>query len=321
MENPIFISYKRVDKERVFEVKEFIEARTGLSCWIDLDGIESDAVFKNIIIRAINACEVMLFMYSNAHSQINNFEKDWTMKELTFASKKNKRIVFVNIDGSELTDVFEFDYGSKQQVDALDKSRLEKLAKDLKKWIPTHRIEENSEGLGFAGKNDKEKGKYWSGLSKLPEGESLLVKTLPKSLRFEYQDKKFYMVLSEDEKFYLGNLNAKEDDMSWWKNKWIQTLGVGAICTGAVVFSFVPLTIAIIVGLKALTSIISDDSNTSSNYIKIDTDFCNKLSEVIGYHFSIPSNTELKGVKMEMREGCVVLRVSDNPKLLSINPD
>lgn len=73
-----------------------------MSCWIDLDGIESDSIFKNVIIRAINACDVMLFMYSKAHAEILDYDKDWTVKELSFASKKKKRIVFVNIDGSEL---------------------------------------------------------------------------------------------------------------------------------------------------------------------------------------------------------------------------
>ena len=45
----IFISYKRADKDKVFELKEKIEAATGEKCWIDLDGIESDAQFVNII--------------------------------------------------------------------------------------------------------------------------------------------------------------------------------------------------------------------------------------------------------------------------------
>ena len=35
----IFISYKREDKNKVFPLKEKIEAATGEKCWIDLDGI------------------------------------------------------------------------------------------------------------------------------------------------------------------------------------------------------------------------------------------------------------------------------------------
>lgn len=136
----IFISYKRVDKEQVIKIKNQIESSLKEKCWIDTDGIESDAQFKNVIIGAINKCEVVLFMYSKAHTRIFDFEKDWTVRELNFASKKNKRIVFVNLDGSNLTDTFEFDYGSKQQVDGRSDEARTRLIKDLSQWL---NIEEN----------------------------------------------------------------------------------------------------------------------------------------------------------------------------------
>lgn len=131
----IFISYKRVDKEKVFIIKDQIESALGEKCWIDLDGIESDALFKNVIIRAINECEIVLFMYSKAHSKIVDFEKDWTVRELNFAEKKNKRIVFINLDGSPLTDVFEFDYGTKQHIDGNSYLSICSLCNDITKWI------------------------------------------------------------------------------------------------------------------------------------------------------------------------------------------
>lgn len=54
MHYDIFISYKRNDKEKVFPIKDFIERNTGMKCWIDMDGIESDAQFADVIIKAIN---------------------------------------------------------------------------------------------------------------------------------------------------------------------------------------------------------------------------------------------------------------------------
>lgn len=131
----IFISYKRVDKDKVFRIKEQIESALGENCWIDLDGIESDAQFMNVIIKAIRECEILLFMYSRTHAQIKDFEKDWTIRELNYASKKDKRIVFVNIDGSPLSDEFEFMYGTKQQVDVRSAQSLFRLIKDLKNWL------------------------------------------------------------------------------------------------------------------------------------------------------------------------------------------
>lgn len=140
----IFISYKRVDKERVFDLKKLIETHTGEKCWIDIDGIESDAQFKNVIINAIRDCEIFLFMYSGAHSKIVDFEKDWTIRELNFASSKNKRIVFVNIDKSPLTDEFIFDYGTKQQIDGTSTAAIDKLITDLIKWLSLALQKDNS---------------------------------------------------------------------------------------------------------------------------------------------------------------------------------
>ena len=133
--NRIFISYKRTDKEVVFKIKDKVENATGEKCWIDLDGIESDAMFKSVIIKAINECEVFLFMYSQKHSEITDFDNDWTIKELNFASKKKKRVVFVNIDGSELSDIFLFDYDITQQIDGRSSESVERLCSDLKKWL------------------------------------------------------------------------------------------------------------------------------------------------------------------------------------------
>ncbi len=130
----IFISYKRADKDKVFALKDEIERQTGLSCWIDLDGIECDAQFVNVIMSAINISQVFLFMYSHNHSAIEDYGNDWTVREINFAQKKKKRIVFLNIDGTPLSDWFEFMFGTKQQVDATSPEMINRLYKDLKIW-------------------------------------------------------------------------------------------------------------------------------------------------------------------------------------------
>ena len=122
----IFISYKRVDKEKVFRIKDQIEVALDEKCWIDIDGIESDAQFANVIINAINNSEVFLFMYSSAHSKITDYKNDWTIRELDFAQHKKKRIVFVNVDSSELTDWFYILFGTMQQVDATNTQSIDK---------------------------------------------------------------------------------------------------------------------------------------------------------------------------------------------------
>ena len=135
----IFVSYKRKNSDLVQPLVKHIEDSIGEECWMDLTGIESGQQFKSVICRAINEASVVLFMYSALHLEIEDPENDWTIKELNFASKKKKRIVVIQIDGSDLDDVFLFDYGAMNNIDATDPVQVEKLINDLKNWlsIPT----------------------------------------------------------------------------------------------------------------------------------------------------------------------------------------
>ena len=137
MKERIFISYKRANKEIVFKIKDDIESNVGEKCWIDLDGIESDAQFVDVIIKAINEAEIFLFMYSKKHGEIENYKKDWTTRELSYAEKRDKKIIFINLDGSNLTDYFEFKFGEYQQVDAASTTAMSRLYSDLSKWLET----------------------------------------------------------------------------------------------------------------------------------------------------------------------------------------
>ena len=180
----IFISYKRVDKDKVIKIKDQIEVALGEKCWIDIDGIESNAQFINVIVKAIRECEVVLFMYSKTHAQITNFEKDWTIRELNYASKKNKRIVFVNIDGSPLSDEFEFLYGTQQQVDATSAQALFRLNKDLKTWLGKNKTELRI--------NDRS------------------IKTNEKIVYQIFDNIELVMTKIKDENIYVGNLQVKK---------------------------------------------------------------------------------------------------------------
>lgn len=131
MSERIFISYKRDNKDVVFKIKEDIEKNVGVKCWIDLDDIDCDAQFDDVIFKAIAKADVFLFMYSQKHGEITNWKDDWTIRELQYAEFKNKRIVFFNIDKSPLFDwVVALGYKNQQQVDAVSK-----LCENMKKWL------------------------------------------------------------------------------------------------------------------------------------------------------------------------------------------
>ena len=131
----IFISYKRVDKERVFAIKDGIEQATGEKCWIDLEGIESNAQFVAKIVGAIDECEIFLFMRSKEHNNITNLETDWTIREVNYALEEHKNIVIVNLDNTPMPKWFKFMFPNKQEIDATDPEKLARLNKDLCEWL------------------------------------------------------------------------------------------------------------------------------------------------------------------------------------------
>ena len=131
---PIFVSYKRKDMDTVFNIVREVESRLGVKCWIDLDGIESTEQFEHRICKAIDAAEVVLFMYSQHHLNIN-FEDDRTLDELNYARKKKKRVLLVKIDDAELVDVFLLRYSCYDGTDIRVAEQKEKMFRDLRKWL------------------------------------------------------------------------------------------------------------------------------------------------------------------------------------------
>ena len=137
MKERIFISYKRVDKDRVFAIKDGIEQATRAKCWIDLDGIESNAQFVTKIVGAIDECDVFIFMRSKEHNKITNHNTDWTIREVNYALEEHKNIVIVNLDNTPMPKWFKFMFPNKQEIDATDPDKLNRLNDDLCRWLGT----------------------------------------------------------------------------------------------------------------------------------------------------------------------------------------
>ena len=137
MKERIFISYKRVDKDRVFAIKDGIEQATRAKCWIDLDGIESNAQFVTKIVGAIDECDVFIFMRSKEHNKITNHDTDWTIREVNYALEEHKNIVIINLDNTPMPKWFKFMFPNKQEIDATDPDKLNRLNDDLCRWLGT----------------------------------------------------------------------------------------------------------------------------------------------------------------------------------------
>lgn len=130
MKRDIFISYSRHDKEAVLPFVKQINRALGLECWIDLEGIESGEQFENIIIKAIDECEVVLFMLSD-----NSLNSDWTKREVYYAEGEGKRIVPILVKGDKLRGWFKFHFGNIDFIDIQSEEQKEKLIRNLKTWL------------------------------------------------------------------------------------------------------------------------------------------------------------------------------------------
>ena len=139
----IFISYKRVDKDKVFKIKDQIENAISEECWVDLDGIDYSSQFVSIICKAIDDAEIVLFMYSKAHTIID-FEDDWTIKELDYARRNKKRIILVKLDHTPLFGYFSFMFGSKNNCNSNDPVQFNKLLDEIKKRTTTEISKHNN---------------------------------------------------------------------------------------------------------------------------------------------------------------------------------
>lgn len=126
----IFISYSRHDKDIVLPFVKSIEMRFGPVCWIDLEGIEYGSQFEDVIVDAIDASKVVLFMLSD-----NSLVSKWTKREVTYAENEGKRIVPVVIDGKGLRKWFKFHFGNIDYVDLNSQEQQEKLFKNLATWL------------------------------------------------------------------------------------------------------------------------------------------------------------------------------------------
>ena len=85
MDEKIFISYSRSDRDKVMKLIRLIEEKTGADCWIDLTGIESGTQFEDTIIKAIDQAEVLLFMMSD-----QSLSSSWIKREVYYAEGEGK---------------------------------------------------------------------------------------------------------------------------------------------------------------------------------------------------------------------------------------
>ena len=132
----IFISYKRVNKGLVDSFLQQLSPEIQDDCWMDQTDIDYSTHFKTKIFRAIYQADAFLFMYSKAHTVLDedNFAKDYTIQELDYAEAIHKKIWFISIDNCNLQGTFQLLYSGYNLVYNVAKD-IRKLDVELQNWL------------------------------------------------------------------------------------------------------------------------------------------------------------------------------------------
>ena len=139
-ERKVFVSYSRADKDKVLPLVKNLEKSVGTKFWIDSEGIERTDQFEEVIIRALDQAQVVLFMLSD-----NSQQSEWTKKELVYAKNTGKRVVPIVLYGGELKGWFRFEFGRLNHIDATQEDQLQRLIVDIRRWLHVE-MEQTSSG-------------------------------------------------------------------------------------------------------------------------------------------------------------------------------
>ena len=145
MKFDVFISYARKDIGEVSAILDILRKRIpGLSCWFDMNGIESGDEFEDKIITAINSSVSLLAFLSD-----NSYASAWTRKEVVYAYNTRKKVVPVLLAGAVLKDWFLFRFGNIDCIDSCNAMQMDKLVRNLSEWSGKPILSEPGQMAGF----------------------------------------------------------------------------------------------------------------------------------------------------------------------------
>ena len=359
MAKEVFISYSSPDKEIAHEIYDAIE-KSDIKAWIAPDSIPAGMGYAKAIVQGIKECSVMVLVYSNtcnASEHIPNeiniavgnnkiiipfcIDDSIMSDELSYyLARKQHIIAYPNykVHIQKLLDALCSALG-RSNMDATNNQAPPQVS-NLSPSVPESNA--SSTKLGYNGIKRQSKKTYksfmdsvvtlmdvWSNPNKEEDKSTIFslykekskAYDIPKSLLFEFDGIKFYMILSDDEKFYIGNIHAKRDDLNWLNNQWVNTMGNVDLFVSASVVPFSWSFFAKLFGGGFLSNDIKSyqgDGKKSDfvSSINVNKEFCDNLSKQTGYSFQLPRKTELKGVKDYAIPSCIVLRLNENTTLL-----
>ena len=145
----IYISYSRKDIAIAREIKKKVETKTSVSCRMDMEGIERGSQFQDVIIKTINEAKIVLLLLSE-----NSMQSPWVKKEINYTHEKHKKVVPINIDGSQPGD-FLFIFSGNDVIDFRNKDQQKKFYDNIVGWSsrPPHLPSKPVDGSGESSPN------------------------------------------------------------------------------------------------------------------------------------------------------------------------
>ena len=133
-------------------------------------------------------------------------------------------------------------------------------------------------------------------------------KEFPQTIKIPFDDKSFNMLLSADKSYYIGCVTDTKNEYKWLKSNSSIKISHVAIAVSTIIFP-IPALIAFL----SYCFFSSDDKERDKTQFIVDENLCNRISNDI--KFAVPQTHELKDVEEEEKKYCIVIRISDNPKL------
>ena len=130
----IFISYKRVDKERVFAIRDGIEQATGEECCtaIALEDLEDCENLSS----TLDNCKVFVLIYSQNYESIDMTERYWVINTIDFFAKcSDKHIVLITLDSLVLPEWLENVLPRQQVTDLSNEKSVQVMYKTLRERL------------------------------------------------------------------------------------------------------------------------------------------------------------------------------------------
>lgn len=107
----VFISYSRSDTVQATDIRKILDDNH-VTYWIDKEGMYSQESFKTVLVEAIKAARVVIFLSSK-----DSNASTYVQKEISTAVKYNKPVIPIMLDDAPFASSIEFDL---QDIDHLD---------------------------------------------------------------------------------------------------------------------------------------------------------------------------------------------------------